>query len=274
MTTVFTIGESPIEILNALRNEDRFICREVDHDLDIPGTLKYHIADKEWPDAAAEVYRFTSEMGETEQVKIMTAWSGFEYNFRRHKNGSRVTYEGAYRGLLSQEILPSMTIESDLMSAPVRSSLGSDLEMRDYARKQEERFLALSTIGQQDNSYPHPRVIADILYPEWARKRADRIIQFELLVEEEPTLHTSASPIGDGQASEELIARVEGRKQYIHEEVISNGTRYGEEPGVFTECSIIIRTYDAIKRGLVFNHAWENRPDAPWRKKASTPPRR
>jgi hypothetical protein len=97
-------------------------------------------------------------------MDLTTAWSGFKYEFQERDGKTLVTYEGAYRGLLAQDILPFMTLtpNQDLLAQEVDSSMGS-MSLREYAIAQAGLWRFKKDNNLRVNRYPHPQIIQNRL---------------------------------------------------------------------------------------------------------------
>ncbi len=57
-----------------------------------------------------------------DSIKIVTAWSGFEYYIKRNMSGGcEVLFDGSINGILSQHLLPKMTIVDGTMEGAFAS---------------------------------------------------------------------------------------------------------------------------------------------------------
>lgn len=162
MRIQFTIKESLSEIIDQLSNSD-FWSSEI---VSTPDKKIIKIKDLAYNlEATAEVH--------PHDIVLHTAWSNFTY--RVFQSGPKVVceYDGAFRGLLEQNLLPHITPVGNILDYPVlESSLyknGEKKTLREYARdnamqrqlrKQKEKAkLQASTRSAQIVSL-YPRCVA------------------------------------------------------------------------------------------------------------------
>lgn len=123
---------------------------------------KYTLMDKDFF-SFAKCFVINEKFASSVQtIVITTAWSEFSYKITTCADGVFVTYEGAYRGLLSQNLLPKLT-PVDLMSAKVKSSLNNYDTLSEYVVVQEKLHSFKKEEGFQVNVHVHPRCVHEIL---------------------------------------------------------------------------------------------------------------
>ena len=132
MKIQFTIRESLNDIIDQLSNSD-FWASQIQF---LPGKKIIKIRDLAYDlEAIAEIL--------PKEIVIHTAWSNFTY--RIFQSGGKVCceYEGAFRGLLEQKLLPHLTPVGNLLDYEVlESSLyksGERKTLREYARDNESQ---------------------------------------------------------------------------------------------------------------------------------------
>lgn len=126
------IRESLNEIIDQLSNSD-FWATEIQC---LPTKKVIKIKDLAYDfEARAEVT--------AQEILIHTAWSNFTYRLFRQNGTVCCEYEGAYRGLLEQKLLPHLTPVGNLLDYEVlESSLykpGERKTLREYARDNERQ---------------------------------------------------------------------------------------------------------------------------------------
>lgn len=119
-------------------------------------------AGTEFPSSAATVTY------DDDYIHIITDLSNFEYEIFPLGFHTFVKYEGAYMGLLEQNLLPTLT-PVNLLEAKVASSLTRDLRY-DYTLKEyiviRESFVSYKKqagLGLYTNQYTHPRCVTDLV---------------------------------------------------------------------------------------------------------------
>ena len=137
MKIQFEIKERLADILNQLLHSDFWITEveEIDN-----GKKLIKIRDFAYPlEATAEV--------SSNEIFMKTAWSKYTYRLVEKNGVCWCEYDGAYRGLLEQKLLPIITPKENILDQPVSSSLfGNEHKpLREYAmdnlknRKQREQ---------------------------------------------------------------------------------------------------------------------------------------
>ena len=126
MRIQFEIKEHLSEIINEILNSEKWVTAVKE---DFSGRKLVVIRDQNYSlEATIEI--FTSE------IIIKTAWSS--YSYRLFMMGNRVwcEYNGAYRGLLKQKLLPTITPKESLLDSEVLDSSlygGEKRKLREYA---------------------------------------------------------------------------------------------------------------------------------------------
>lgn len=126
MRIQFEIKENLSEIINEILNSERWVTIVKE---DISGRKLVVIRDQNYDsEATVEIY--------AREINIKTAWSS--YTYRLFVMGDRVwcEYNGAYRGLLEQKLLPTVTPKESLLNSEVLDSslYGHEKrKLRDYA---------------------------------------------------------------------------------------------------------------------------------------------
>ena len=132
MKIQFTIRESLNDIIDQLSNSD-FWASHIQY---TPGKKIIKIRDLAYDlEATAEVL--------ARQIVIHTAWSNFTYRIFQSEGKVCCEYEGAFRGLLEQKLLPHLTPVGNILDYEVlESSLykpGERKTLREYARDNERQ---------------------------------------------------------------------------------------------------------------------------------------
>lgn len=132
MKIQFTIRESLSDIVEQLSNSD-FWATSIQC---LPGKKIIKIKDLAYDlEATAEVM--------AKEIIIHTAWSNFTYRIFQNDGKVCCEYEGAFRGLLEQKLLPHLTPVGNMLDYEVlESSLykpGERKTLREYARDNERQ---------------------------------------------------------------------------------------------------------------------------------------
>lgn len=154
----FEIKEKLSEISHEILNSERWVTVVKE---DISGRKKVVIRDRNY-DSEASIEIFDKE------ITIKTAWSS--YTYRLFMMGSNVwcEYNGAYRGLLEQKLLPSITPKESLLDSEVLDSslYGSEKrKLREYAednvklKKFRREHFNENRVGIA--SFDHPKRVYD-----------------------------------------------------------------------------------------------------------------
>ncbi|MDH6356582.1 hypothetical protein [Parabacteroides sp. PF5-9] len=98
------------------------------------------------------------------EVHVSTAWSN--YTYRIYKQGKSVwcEYIGAYRGLLEQNLLPTITPKENILNSEVSQSslLGDRTEtLRVYSDENLKSRNQRKTENKAHSSADHPKVVYD-----------------------------------------------------------------------------------------------------------------
>lgn len=158
MRIQFEIKEKLPEIIEEILHSDKWITEVKER---ITGRVTYALRDASFDsEAVAEVFE--------REIILKTAWS--KYTYRIFVLGENVwcEYSGAYRGLLEQKLLPSITPKESLLDSDVVDSslFGKEqVKLRDYA----EENLKLKNFRRQNFAessngtapYDHPKRVYD-----------------------------------------------------------------------------------------------------------------
>lgn len=126
MRIQFEIKENLSEIINEILNSERWITVVKE---DISGRKSVVIRDQNFDsEASVEIY--------DREISIKTAWSSYTYRLFVLGNNVWCEYNGAYRGLLEQKLLPTITPKESLLNSEVLDSslYGNEKrKLREYA---------------------------------------------------------------------------------------------------------------------------------------------
>lgn len=112
MRIKFEIKEKLSEIIEEIMNSPKWITSVKE---ELNGRTTVTIRDQEYgSEATVEIY--TTEIG------IKTAWSNYTYRIFTIHNDVWCEYDGAYRGLLEQILLPTLTPKENLLDSDVIES--------------------------------------------------------------------------------------------------------------------------------------------------------
>lgn len=126
MRIQFEIKENLSDIVNEILKSDKWttIVKE-----DIMGRKVVVIRDPNYDsEASIEIY--------SREIDIKTAWSSYTYRLFTLGDNVWCEYNGAYRGLLEQKLLPTITPKESLLDSEVLDSSlygGEKKKLRDYA---------------------------------------------------------------------------------------------------------------------------------------------
>lgn len=112
MRIQFEIREKLSEVISEILNSERWatIIKE-----DISGRKSVVIRDRSYDsEASIEIY--------AREVSIKTAWSSYSYRLFVVGDNVWCEYNGAYRGLLEQQLLPTITPKESLLDSEVLDS--------------------------------------------------------------------------------------------------------------------------------------------------------
>lgn len=112
MRIQFEIKERLSEIVNEILNSERWttVIKE-----DISGRKSVVIRDRSYDsEASIEIY--------AREINIKTAWSSYSYRIFVMGDNVWCEYNGAYRGLLEQKLLPTITPKESLLDSEVLDS--------------------------------------------------------------------------------------------------------------------------------------------------------
>lgn len=158
MRIQFEIREKLPDIIEEILHSNKWITEVLE---ELAGRKTYIIKDLDYnSEASIEVYE--------REILIKTAWSKYIYRIYLLDDVVWCEYTGAYRGLLEQNLLPSMTPKDRLLESQVTNSslLGNgQKKLREYA----EENLKLKNFRRQnfkeDQSgtaeYDHPKRVYD-----------------------------------------------------------------------------------------------------------------
>lgn len=146
MKIQFTIRESLNDIIDQLSNSD-FWSVKIQND---SGKKVIKIKDLAYDlEATAEIF--------SKEIIIHTAWSNFTYRIFQVDKKVFCEYQGAFRGLLEQKLLPHMTPVGNILDCEVlESSLyksGERKTLREYARDnvRQRRLREQSQTSSEEN---------------------------------------------------------------------------------------------------------------------------
>lgn len=112
MRIQFEIKENLSEIVNEILNSERWVTVVKE---DLSGRKLVVIRDQNYDsEASVEIY--------TNEITIKTAWSSYTYRLFVLGNSVWCEYNGAYRGLLEQKLLPSISPKESLLDSEVLDS--------------------------------------------------------------------------------------------------------------------------------------------------------
>ena len=95
-------------------------------------------------------------------VTIKTAWSDFIYSINEEDDGCSVVYEGAYMGLLSQNLIPKLT-PINLLESEVKSSLTGWTTLDKYIESREIFHSFKKENEMYINNFIHPKVVNELV---------------------------------------------------------------------------------------------------------------
>ncbi len=158
MRIQFEIKENLSEIVHEILNSERWVTVVKE---DLSGRKLVVIRDRNY-DSEASVEIYTSE------IAIKTAWSSYTYRLFMMGNNVWCEYNGAYRGLLEQKLLPSITPKESLLDSEVLDSslYGSERrKLREYAEDNVKLKKFRRENFNEDRSgiapFDHPRRVYD-----------------------------------------------------------------------------------------------------------------
>lgn len=126
MRIQFEIKEKLPEIIKEILHSEKWTSHVKE---DISGRTLVVISDRIYgSEATVEIY--------ASEVLIKTAWSKYTYRLFVLENNVWCEYEGAYRGLLEQQLLPTITPKESLLDSEVLNSslYGQEKKsLREYA---------------------------------------------------------------------------------------------------------------------------------------------
>ncbi|ADV43839.1 hypothetical protein [Bacteroides helcogenes] len=112
MRIQFEIKENLSEIISEILNSERWVTIVKE---DISGRKLVVIRDRNYDsEATIEIY--------AREVSIKTAWSSYSYRLFIVGDSVWCEYNGAYRGLLEQKLLPAITPKESLLNSEVLDS--------------------------------------------------------------------------------------------------------------------------------------------------------
>lgn len=156
MQIEFKIKETKDQIINDLIARGAKLVQErKDQDPD-----EYELKDEDFYSSA------TIKVWQSGGIEILTAWSGFEYYlFDQFRTGRLVcSYTGAYKGLLAQNLLPTITPAENLLDVKVVSQQLGEVTIKEYIefRNKLQKFYEENDCAGK-YSYAHPRIIFDLI---------------------------------------------------------------------------------------------------------------
>ena len=163
MRIQFEIKEKLPEIIEEILHSDKWVTEIKEQ---ITGRGIYALKDESFDsEAIAEIY--------DREVIVKTAWSKYIYRIYMLGDNPWCEYTGAYRGLLEQKLLPTITPKESLLESEVVDSslFGKEqVKLREYA----EENLKLKNFRRQNfaetangtASYDHPKRVYDAFIKE------------------------------------------------------------------------------------------------------------
>lgn len=159
MRIQFEIKEKLEEILNEILHSDKWetLIKE-----DIPGRKLVAIKDLAYgSEANIEIY--------AREIFVRTAWSNYIYHFFLLGDSVWCEYTGAYRGLLEQQLLPTVTPKESLLDSEVldstlykKDTFGHQRKLREYAEENVKlKNLKQSSSHEPAAPFDHPRKVYD-----------------------------------------------------------------------------------------------------------------
>lgn len=125
----------------------------------------YELVDTDWGCAAKiSVYKWGESLG---NMEIETYWSKFLYRIETRSGITTCTYEGSYRGLLSQNLLPTLTPTGEFLNARTESEgTNTYASLAEYAQFAQEIYdlrmvMADKGMARRPEGHCHPRCIWD-----------------------------------------------------------------------------------------------------------------
>lgn len=126
MRIQFEIKENLSEIVDEILNSEKWIAVVKE---DISGRKLVAIRDQNFDsEASVEIY--------AREITIKTAWSNYTYRLFVMGDNIWCEYNGAYRGLLEQKLLPTITPKEGLLNSEVLDSSlygHEERKLREYA---------------------------------------------------------------------------------------------------------------------------------------------
>lgn len=158
MRIQFEIREHLSEIVNEILNSERWVTVIKE---DILGRKLVVLRDHSYAsEALVEIY--------AREVTIKTAWSKYAYRLFVIGDSVWCEYIGAYRGLLEQNLLPTITPKESLLDSEVLDSSlysGEKRKLREYAEDNVKQKKSRSeTTEENSNStapFDHPKRVYD-----------------------------------------------------------------------------------------------------------------
>lgn len=158
MRIQFEIKEKLSDIINEIMHSDKWNIEVTEK---LVGRLKVAMKDQTYESfATAEIYE--------KEVIIQTAWSKYTYRIYMLEDSVWCEYAGAYRGLLEQKLLPTLTPKEGLLESEVVDSslFGKDRKkLREYAEEnlklKEFRRIHFAEDRNGTAEFDHPRKVYD-----------------------------------------------------------------------------------------------------------------
>ena len=104
-------------------------------------------------------------------ITINTAFSNFQYDITPNPDGCEVVYIGAYRGLLEQFLIPTMTPEFEGVEL-VESSLELSIQLEKYIDLQDD-FAIFRKKHKALHTHVHPKCIVNYLSKKFQDELTD-----------------------------------------------------------------------------------------------------
>ena len=137
MRIQFEIKENLSEIVDEILNSEKWIAVVKE---DISGRKLVAIRDQNFDsEASVEIY--------AREITIKTAWSNYTYRLFVMGDNIWCEYNGAYRGLLEQKLLPTITPKEGLLNSEVLDSSLYGHEKRKLREYAEDNVKLKNSIG-------------------------------------------------------------------------------------------------------------------------------
>lgn len=156
MRIQFEIREKLPEIVEEILHSDKWLTRVKEK---TSGLIRVTIKDPYYDsEAFVEIWEH--------EIHLTTAWSNYSYRIYRQGNVVWCEYIGAYRGLLEQNLLPTLTPKDNFLDAEVLSSSliqGEKETLRNYSMEQVKNRQGRPQTKEGDAVAvkDHPKVVSD-----------------------------------------------------------------------------------------------------------------